>query len=342
MLEFVKVLATYDGGGCGWYRVQLPMEQMARHGHAVEMACQKDGKVSSYLSRSSEYNIILGQRFIDYRGISVWRRARRPGNRLVYENDDDIFNIDLINRTAYNTYGQADVREAVKCYCEASDLLTVTTPYLAKAFTDTVGDNAPVTVLPNFIPEFVLKLPREQYARPRVGWVGGGSHNIDITECTRAVRRFLTRSPGWDLYLGGQDYRPSFDLKNLDQMIFRPWVQVNEAPEEFYGSYQFDIGLAPLLDTRFARSKSYVKALEMNARGIPVIASDIEPYREYIRHGYNGFLVRREHEWLKYLHLLADNPGTRAEMSANARATAGEYTIEGNWKLWEQAYEAML
>jgi glycosyltransferase involved in cell wall biosynthesis len=79
-----------------------------------------------------------------------------------------------------------------------------------------------------------------------------------------------------------------------------------------------------------------VKALEMAALGIPCIASDVGPYSGFVRHGETGFLVRRPHEWARYLRQLLD-PVARQEMGDKARALAADYTIETNIELWEKA-----
>ncbi|MZI96144.1 hypothetical protein F9817_23485 [Vibrio sp. CAIM 722] len=45
-------------------------------------------------------------------------------------------------------------------------------------------------------------------------------------------------------------------------------------------AHNFDIGLAPLVDKSFSKNKSYLKCLELNKLGIPVICSNVLPYTE--------------------------------------------------------------
>ena len=105
-------------------------------------------------------------------------------------------------------------------------------------------------------------------------------------------------------------------------------MRVNDDPRGYYETMNFDIGLAPLVDNAFNISKSFLKPLEMNALGIPVLASDVGPYRGYVKDGVNGFLIRQDHEWLKRLSELASDDGLREKMSASARERAREWTIE--------------
>jgi glycosyltransferase involved in cell wall biosynthesis len=68
----------------------------------------------------------------------------------------------------------------------------------------------------------------------------------------------------------------------------------------------------------------------------------VEPYRQFVLHGTTGFLVKRDHEWLKYLSELAADDGLREEMGAKAREHARSWAIDDGWKLWEQAYEGLV
>jgi hypothetical protein len=337
----VKIFASHDGLGCGHVRIIQPLRELAKHGHEVTFGVSQDATTLIALKDAASFgfDVIVGQRFAGYEGMGLWRRARTPSNRLVYETDDDLFNIEKTNWAAYKAFEAPCTQEAIKGYCEMSDLVTVTVDPLAELHRELGA--ARVAVLPNCLPEFVLELPKAVRKRPRVGWCGGASHGMDVHEAVPGVRRFLNKNSGWDLYLGGTDYRPSFNAKNWNQMLHGSWKQINDCEREYYETLDFDIGIVPLRDTKFAQSKSALKALEYNARGIPVIASNARPYRDYIEHGENGFLVKNEHEWSRYLKLLADNPDLRAEMGAKGKEHAARLTFEANWKLWESAYESL-
>jgi glycosyltransferase involved in cell wall biosynthesis len=56
--------------------------------------------------------------------------------------------------------------------------------------------------------------------------------------------------------------------------------------------------------------------MEYAALGIPVIASDREPYRAFVLDGVTGYLVRHEHEWGKRLYELVNDEAMRVEMGA--------------------------
>jgi glycosyltransferase involved in cell wall biosynthesis len=296
------------------------------------------GKPLITLADLAGHDVIVAQRWNKHTGLGVWRRARTPYSRLVYELDDDLWNITAENWAAYNLYGRPDIRDAVEHAAETADLVTVSTGPLAAVLREFNGN---VAVLPNCIPRRMLDLPpRPLRDRPRIGWQGGASHGVDIGIAASPVRRFLRRFPGWDLQLNGTDYRATFKVPG-DRTFYAPWIQVNDDPEGYFASLDFDIGVAPLAPTAFNASKSAVKVVEYAARGIPSVATDCPAYRDTITHGVDGFLVKRDHEWLRYLSELAADDTLRAKMSEAARDMAARHVIEDGWTAWRDAYGSL-
>ena len=290
---------------------------------------------------AAEADVIVAQRANSFDGMGAWRRFNTPTCRTVYENDDDVWHVTPDNVNAYESYKEGnEAREVVLRLCMTANMVTTSSPYLGDLHRE-LTPRTPVVVLPNYIPEFVLNLKHDdRQGRFRLGWMGGGSHKRDITMATNAVRRFMKRNPQWDLILSGVDYRKDFGCPP-ERSFHIPWIHVCNDPDVFYRLIDFDIGICPLLDTQFSRSKSWIKALEYMARGMPVVASDVEPYRKFITHGVNGFLVKREHEWLSALSELANDDKLRAEMGANAYAWASEHTIEKHYQDWVNAYKML-
>ena len=53
---------------------------------------------------------------------------------------------------------------------------------------------------------------------------------------------------------------------------------------------KFDIGVAPMVDHPFTRSKSAFKSKQYFSVGIPTLASDVGENRNFVQHNENGFL----------------------------------------------------
>jgi glycosyltransferase involved in cell wall biosynthesis len=345
----MKIYGSHDGGsGCAYYRMLLPLRTVDKHSPDVSVKFFCGGPKSMRETHpplmpedAAEADVLVIQRATAFSGLGVWRRWGTPDKRTVYENDDDIWNITHENKQAYEVYKQGtEVREAVLRYTATSNMVTTSSPHLGDWHRE-LTPHVPVVVLPNYIPEYVLGMPHDdRKGRLRIGWSGGASHARDIHAATGAVRRFCRRFPAWDLYIGGVDYRSSFKVPE-DRSFHVPWIHISDDEDVFYRAIDYDIGICPLLDTKFSRSKTPIKALEYMARGIPVVASDVEPYRRFITHGSDGFLVRHEHEWLRYLSELAGSTDLRHKMGAAAKETARQNTIEGHWQEWASAYKML-
>jgi len=323
----VRVYAFHDQSGCGEYRVKVPLGAMAEHGgHDVRMVLGSNVEHAEM----RDYELIVGQRMDKHAALPEWRRMRSH-SRLVYEIDDDVFSVDPVNAMAYVTFSRADVQDAVAHAAEVADLVTVTTPTLAEVMR---RHNPNVVVLPNYVPDYILDTERPKRDKVVIGWAGGASHGSDLQMIAAQLRRVIDRNDV-ETHLVGTDY---------EDTIGRPCRFTKWDPDlaTYYSNIDFDIGLAPLTTSVFNRSKSHIKALEYAALGIPVVATDLETYRDFVVDGVTGWLVKREHEWFKRVHALVNDEAMRTEMAANARSLASKWTITNGWKQWEDAYQKLL
>lgn len=337
----MRIFGGHDGGsGCAYYRVHLALAEMAKHGYEVTMAdAGDDGHPPSItLDMLRGHDVVVAQRWNKHDGLCVWRGASLWA-KTVYELDDDLWHLTPENFRAYQLYNRPDIQDAIQHAAATADLVTVSTEPL-KAVVREVAGHDRIAVLPNCIPRWATMLPYTLRRRPRIGWGGGASHGVDIGQVASPLRRFLKRFGDWDLQLNGSDYRATIRAPAV-RMFYVPWTPVYEHPEKYFTAIDYDIGLAPLYPTAFARSKSGLKVLEHGARCIPTIATDIEPYRDIITHGVDGFLVKREHEWLHYMSVLASDDALREKMGIAAQDMARRHLIETHWTRWRDAYEGL-
>lgn len=318
----LKVWGFHDGHACGYYRITLPFDALAANGHDI-------GTSWGWADTAEDYPLIVGQRVSKVEALPIWRRLRAK-HRLVYEIDDDLWTIDPTNITAFVAHGLS-TQDATEMAVRVAHMVTVTTEPLAEVLRQH-HDN--VVVLPNHIDGALLDVQRPRRDRVTVGWAGGDSHLRDLAMFAPHLTRFLARNPHAEFHNIGTDFRTLLRI---------PGRFTNWSPNiwDYYRLIDFDIGVAPLVDTVFNRSKSAIKALEYAALGIPVVATDSEPYRPFVLDGVTGFLVRHEHEWGKRLYELANDAAMRAEMGAKAKEHAATMTIQNGWRLWEQAYRQL-
>ena len=314
-----------DTAGCGFYRAQLPMQALADRGHRTHSSTRMPRPV-----RHQRDVTIIGQRVCDPDPSSMWQQLAAEGRHLIYEVDDDLFNIDHRSPAAHQYYARPDVRDNIRRNITVAAAVTVTTEPLAEIVAQW---NANVHVIPNAVPDWLVDHQPQQPADGTVtiGWGGSATHNMDWHHAGQHIRRFLQRNPQTELHCIGNDYGA---LLRAPRRRFTPWQQ---SVEDYYRAIDYTIAAVPLLPHVFNVAKSPVKALEAAALGIPVVASSVRPYEDFVIDNVTGYLVRRDHEWAACLRALTYEPDMRADMGVAARVQARRYTISALAPLWEKA-----
>ncbi len=129
-------------------------------------------------------------------------------------------------------------------------------------------------------------------------------------------------------------------LKSFHNVIF---------DEKFYNysSYivkqyteNFDIGLAPLLNSLSNQAKSNLKYREYSACHIAGVYSNLAPYQNCITHGQNGLLAHEnELEWYAALKSLIEDKSLRNKIIANANADVkNNYSIKAVAPVWQTVF----
>ncbi len=194
-----------------------------------------------------------------------------------------------------------------------SDSMIVTTPGLKERC---LPFNKNIDIVPNSI-DFKdwenLEIPKHDDIR--IGWVGGASHNGNLELIKNVIFRILEEEK--NVHFHCIHGIPQFfrDVKGI--VLDEHYAAINNYPQ-FVASHGFDIGVAPLVDNAFNRSKSNLKWLEYSAMKIPTIASNVGNYKETLEHGKTGFLAETEEDWYKYLKLLIKDERMRKQIGFNA------------------------
>jgi glycosyltransferase involved in cell wall biosynthesis len=314
--------------GCGFYRIVLPLDELANHGWDT---CYSNSSGRPVFSR---LDIIIAQRFDQISAVPGWAALRATGEgKLVYEIDDDPFSVDEANWLARPEFRKSDVLATLRGCAALAHLVTVTTEPLAEVFRQF---NPNVAVIANYIPQELLSISRKRHERLTVGWAGGASHMRDMAMIAPVWREVMDGT-GVRGHFIGCDYR---NMLRPDGFEFTGW---SENPRDYHRLVDFDIALVPIAPHPFARSKSHIKALEFAALGIPVIASDCEAYRDLVVDGVTGFLVTGAQQWRDRMLTLIHDGELRETMGAKARELAAGWTIEGTgWRQWDAAYRKLL
>jgi glycosyltransferase involved in cell wall biosynthesis len=321
-----RIVIVVEGHGpCAWYRGLVPGVELMKLGHEVVM-------LDSLGPKDVEgCDILVAERIAQPRLAEAFKFVKEHGGLTVFDLDDDVWNVSP-NSPAFRYWGLPEVQGAVANLIRAADLATTTTPALADRIRTF---NRNVKVLPNFLPQ--ERWPAEAKPIERkdplvIGWAGSATHGDDFKVLGDTLSAVLEKYPHVEVHLAGAMghwVEPHERIRHLEP------VPIENYSEILYG---FDIAVAPLADGRFNRCKSDLKVLEYAMIGLPVVASRVGPYAEFIKHGENGLLASNPKDWLRCLSRLVDEIDMRRSLGAAARASAERRTIERNIRVYERAY----
>jgi glycosyltransferase involved in cell wall biosynthesis len=310
------------------YRVFDPAEALRARGHRVTAAVFEDVRDRSALL---DHDVVYGWR-IHSPGFS--RLAKLLAERnvgFVWDNDDNVTQIDVKGRTSHRFFtglsGHRIVAEQ-SALMRLANLVTTPSSGLADHFRGMTQTD--VRVVENFVgpvsPRTTSKKPDEVV----VGWVAHLEHQTDIERLRlqEPLQRLLDRHPHVRLVsigcgLGLQSER---------------YHHVRYVPFEELRNYvaSFDVGLAPIADSAFNRSRSNVKVKEYAALGVPWLASPIGPYAA-LGADEGGRLVADDRWYDEVERLVLDARGRR-KLAKKAVKWAQRQTIEANAHVWEATF----
>ena len=299
---------TADNSGCQAYRIRFPFTAVKELNPEIVMGWGTVIPGEVQLTA----DVIVGQRVCNNGPSGLWQTwAKKGEKKLIYELDDDLWNIDPSNERAYYFFADPKIRTNLTRNIEVSHAVTVSTPELAEEVYRQTGHNN-IHVVPNAVPAWLLD--HEAEMNHHVGWGGSPTHHGDFGVLRQGLKKFLQHHPTKTFHTIGMDYAEWMKLPK-GQCHHTPWVPT---PDDFFRTIDYSVGVAPLADTHFNASKSDIKFLELAALGIPTIASDVQPYRS-IQDGWNGVLISNDYEWSRTLKATVDEPETFVEMGERAR-----------------------
>lgn len=323
--------------GSGYYRFYLPFKHLAlQSGHNVLIPTpgrRVFPQPEELDQHDNHIDVLIAQRVCGGAGVAWWS-GLKDKTKVVYETDDLVFQVDPSGLPHLH---RDDMRASIRECLQMSDLVTVSTPVLAERIADY---NPNVVVLPNVINADLLAVERPRHARLTVGWEGGPSHKVDMAPVLDPLSAVLRRHPAVDMHFIGDDWSPLLKLgpTRAGRLRFTPY-ELNIW--RYYRAIDFDIAIAPLARTPFCDAKSHIRALEMMALGIPVVASDVPAYRDLVIDGVTGFLCRTPRDWRERLAELINDADLRDQMGAKGRDVAAGHTIQEHWTRWRDAYEGV-
>lgn len=338
------VVYPADKYGCGHFRMIWPALELKSSGHDIEIVTAQDRRVKVHMQGEEVTDIeviggtdvIVFQRLTHRWMVQTIPILRRKGVAVVVDIDDDLTSIDPNNPAWWSVHPRVKGQEQMHAWknlnfaCREATMVTTSTP----ALLDVYAAHGRGVVLYNYLPEIYYGIERED--SDIIGWPASfHSHPNDPQAVGGAISRMVSEGASFRMVGDSAGAGAAFGLSSDPE---GKGTSVEEWPKAVS---RLGIGIAPLADTKFNRSKSWLKPLEMSALGVPWVAS---PRAEYARlNGLGaGVLAERPRTWYRETKRLWTNADWRTELSEAGREVAEGLRLRDHAWRWMDAWERAL
>ncbi len=265
---------AFGSDGSAEHRVNLPLRSVDRHGAGrVALLPKYRDRVRvpsvAELQREKPDAFLIHNALHDVHLEAMESYRRFTDVPLVFGQDDLMIELPQYNEFRDKIY--PDIKQRLRRAMRACHRLVVSTEPLAEAYRGWAED---IRVVPNYLDAAVwggLESRRRDGRKPRVGWAGAQQHTGDLEIIFDVVKETADEIQWVFFGLCFEEWLP------YGMEVHHP-VDFDDYPEALAG-LNLDLAVAPLAHNRFNQCKSNLKLLEYGALGIPVVCTDIDPYR---------------------------------------------------------------
>lgn len=336
-----------DGyGGVGYYRIVKPSQYLKGHDvDVIGIKLNKKGEASEqrWSKIFKTYDVFWTTYFHDPQEASqIFYHRDKFKKKVVIDVDDNFFDIDPTH-PLYDTFKPTKKNRAfTSTILSFADIITCSTEPLKQRLLEHFRSisnmlnikniEKKIIVIPNMNDLKDWKYERLPSRKNKIviGYTGSNSHYKDLEMVFPAIAKVMHKYKNVHFEVMGslteKDAITLFeqfsgDARNRCDLLPPTWT-FKEYPKTI-AKQRWDIGICPLIDSPFTRSKSHIKFLEYSSYKIPVVASRVYPYyvnsfgRDVIEHEKTGLLCKPS-EWEAALESLIVDENKRKTLGENA------------------------
>jgi hypothetical protein len=255
----IAYITQEECNGVEYHRLLMPLHLT---GYDVTRCVGADFSILNY-----GFDVVLFNRSLPVKAqAELINDLKEAGTRVIVDVDDYwVMKRDhYLGRHPDNKRYQARVMEALSL----ADEVWTTHDLLASKVRPL---NKNVHVIPNAIDPTEHQWQPKNYYQNRIGWAGGITHKADL---------FLTRGAWGDVEPVICGAANDKEWTAIAKQIPCKMVKGKHVSEYAYLYEEFDIAIAPLVDTTFNRHKSNLKIIEAGMKGLPIFVQDVHPYTD--------------------------------------------------------------
>lgn len=297
-------------GGDPYYRAHAPSMAMAEYPGVYTLQVENLHRLRKPIFDLADVLVLPNVAELD---MLPWIEERRARKQItIFEINDDITDVPKAS-PAHQSFNGEESRLLHHRMARSADALQYSVAELERkyGFLNPVGEV--------FVNHFVPTLPRAEARGDKgltIGWGGSDGHLEDMRSVAPTLCAWLrARADVRIAVMGSPAIYALFQALPEHQ---RRWVPGGDI-HDYYGFLQgIDIGIAPLLDTPYNRSRSDVKFVEYAGFGVTPVVQNLVPYKTSVRHGETGFLFEGAEALIATLDRLCSDQDLRRRIANQA------------------------
>jgi len=270
------------GGGDYFYRTDTPGLAMTEGEGIYVVNLTSEHRLREEIA--AEADVLILKNICDPDFLPTIQKRKQQGKTTFYEIADDLLAVPEWN-PVYFFYKDPENQRLFQRLAHTCDGLQFTCKRLQALY----GHLNPKT---RVFPNQMLGLPPERSYKEKerliIGWGGSHGHLEDLAEIADPLIQWLCSRPHVSLHLMCSDpiWKLFESVPESQKQRTRPGTI-----DDYYGFLsKVDIGLIPMKETGFNRSRSDIKFVEYAAAGAAAVIRKMDPYEESARHGENAMV----------------------------------------------------
>lgn len=293
---------------CGdhYYRTYAPLFALGNRSlHFYAVSLTNEHRLKFFLLKTAD--VVVLSLVADMDLIPVIEERRKKGLVTVYEWNDDVFNVPPWN-PQHRFFSQPHVQRTMTQLARLCDAVQFSSPVLEESYRWLNEKRA--VFLNHLLPIEDGYCSHSQYSNAgetlEIGYGGSAGHLYDVASVAPHLCRWIN-----------EEKRVRLNIMAAEPIVklfsSLPPEKINVFPTgSIFDYYRFvrslHIGIAPLLDTPFNRSRSDVKFLEYALHGVVPVLQKTYPYCDVVTHGKTGLLFESSDDCVSMLRWLIEHP----------------------------------
>lgn len=286
----------------------------------IDFQSYRIGEINKYKLNNCDIVIsVRGDSLYEYKLLDLLKKS---GKHIIYVLDDDLLNVPP-HINCYKYYNLEFIKSNIQNIIQISDILLSPSKRILQKYNTLAKDNGLIEQPALHTQEF-----NKLNEKIRIGFAGSIDRTKDIDELLTKVIHELICKYGDNISIEFFGAKPK--VVEDYNLTYYPYEDCYEKYNETMRSLDWDIGIAPLIDNEFNSCKHYNKFIEYCSYGIIGVYSKVDPYKDIVQEGINGFLCKNTVDsWVATLSFCIENRHILEEIRKNELSICKEqYTLE--------------